>query len=99
MVNHVYEKLCEALCEPDDATIWRYSVCRDMSDSAWHRYVDHYRVREKVAQSKVDGTWEGHCQGFLDGVAQGLVPLTAFLSQDGRQWLEGVVKALRETRT
>ncbi len=99
MVNQVYEKLCLALCEPDDATIWRYSVCRDMSDSAWRCYALQYQVHEKVARAKVDGTWERHCWAFLEGMAQGSVPLTAFLSQDGRKWLEDVVKVLRETRT
>lgn len=99
VVNQVYGKLCQALCEPDDATIWRYSVCGEMSDFAWHRYVRHYNVHEKVAQAKENGTWEEHCRGFLEGMVQGSVPLTAFLSADGRKWLEDVVKVLRETST
>ncbi len=93
MVNNTtFKKLCLALAEPDDMTIWRYSAGREMSDSAWRRYVRNHNVAEKIAHAKGDGSWDDHCHTFLKHLAEGGVPLTAFLSDEGRKWLDDIVR-------
>ncbi len=88
----LFSKLSKALGEPDDFTIWRYSTALDMSDVAWKRYARTYNVASKIEHAKNNGEWDNNLRIFLERMAEGNIPITAFLTQEGREWLNDMLR-------
>jgi len=89
------KKLCRVIKEPSDLTIWRYTVCSSMSDPAWNNYVRSYNVLAKIESAKINGTWESNLNEFLSRIVIGAVPMNAFLSEEGKQWISDMAKRSR----
>lgn len=88
----LFSKLSKAIGEPDDFTIWRYSTGLEMSDMAWRRYVRTYNVAAKIEMAKKNGDWNNNLRRFFERMALGNIPVTALLTQEGREWLDDMIR-------
>jgi len=89
--SQLVRKLSSFLQEPDDLSVWRYTVAaRSYRDQAWAQYVAAYHIAEKIQAAKENGTWNAILGRFLEGASSGHVPLSAFLTEDGRDWLRSM---------
>jgi hypothetical protein len=93
--NPLLRKITAAMGEPDDLVIWRYAALdRPIRDIAWSQHVNSFRVREKIQRAKEDGTWDNFISIFLRRAANGDVPISAFMSDDGRSLLNDIARQL-----
>ncbi|TCJ20185.1 hypothetical protein EZJ19_01015 [Parasulfuritortus cantonensis] len=89
--SELVRKLRSLLQEPDDLSIWRYAVAtRPYRDQAWAQHVNDYRITEKIRVAKEDGSWDAIVGRFLEKASFGDIPLSVFLTEDGRKWLRDI---------
>lgn len=89
--SQLVRKLSSLLQEPDDLSIWRYAVAaRPYRDLAWAQHVAAYRIAEKIQVAKEDGSWNAIIGRFLEKASYGEIPLSVFLTEDGRYWLRDI---------
>ncbi len=66
-----------------------------MSDASWRRYTRNNNIEDEIACAKQAGLWDKHCGIFLMNIAEGGVPLSALLTEEGRKWLDEIVISRR----
>lgn len=65
----------------------------------WEHYAAEFNITEKITCAKEDGTWSDVVSRFLEKAANGEVPISAFLSRDGRNWLKEMATQLSRRQT